>query len=99
LQKKTSFLILIRILKLLIGILSLSISAKYFGVSIQKDIWVLTISLITILDTAIWGPINETFRAKFVQIKIHQGENYALETTKSMLIYTTLFSTALVSQV
>jgi len=96
LQKKTSFLILIRILKLLIGILSLSISAKYFGVSIQKDIWVLTISLITILDTAIWGPINETFRAKFVQIKIHQGENYALETTKSMLIYTTLFSTALV---
>ena len=73
-------------MRLAIAILNLSFSAKYFGVSIERDVWLLAFNAIIILDIAIWAPLNDTFRAKFLQVKQDQGEAAALDQTKSLLL-------------
>lgn len=70
--------------------------ARYFGVSVEKDIWLLAIYLIITLDTAIWGPINDIFRAKFVTIKEVEGELKAVSATSSLLFYMFVFSSVIV---
>ncbi len=60
--------------------------------SVEKDIWLLAFSLIVTLDTAIWGPINDIFRAKFVTLKEIDGEEKAINATQSLLFYMFLFS-------
>ena len=95
-KKNTSLLFLIRIIKLLVGILNLSLTAKYFGVSLEKDVWLLAISVILFLDMAVWGPINETFRSKFVFLKGEIGEAEALQKTKSLLFFTFIISVGIV---
>lgn len=37
---------------------------------------------------AIWGPINETFRAKFIFLREELGENEALQKARSLLVFT-----------
>nr|WP_281259409.1 lipid II flippase MurJ [Sphingobacterium athyrii] len=66
--------------------------AKYFGVSMEKDIWLLSFSLVLTLDAAIWGPLNDVFRAKFVTIKETDGYAKAISATQSLLFYMFLFS-------
>ena len=75
---------------------SYTLIAKYFGVSIEKDIWLLAFSLILTLDTAVWGPINDVFRAKFVTLKEIDGEQKAIKATQSLLFYMFLFSCIIV---
>jgi len=82
--------------KLLVGILNLSLAAKYFGVSLDKDIWLLALSVILFLDMAVWGPINETFRAKFIFLKGELGENKAVNKTRSLLFFSLIISAGLV---
>ncbi|MHC0442762.1 lipid II flippase MurJ [Flavobacterium sp. 3-210] len=91
-KKNTSLLFLLRIIKLLIGIVNLSLTAKYFGVSVEKDVWLLAISVILFLDTALWGPVNETFRSKFIFLRGEVGEVKALDSTKSLLFFTFIIS-------
>ncbi|OOG15676.1 hypothetical protein BWD42_24305 [Sphingobacterium sp. CZ-UAM] len=62
----------------------------------EKDIWLLAISLILTLDTAVWGPINDIFRTKFVTIKELDGEKKAMLATTSLLFYMFVFSSILV---
>lgn len=95
-KRNTSLLFLIRIVKLLVGILNLSLTAKYFGVSLDKDVWLLALSVVLFLDMAIWGPINETFRSKFIFLRGESGENEALRKTKSLLFFTLIISIGLV---
>lgn len=95
-RKNTSLLFLIRIIKLLVGILNLSLTARYFGVSVEKDVWLLAISVVLFLDMAVWGPINETFRSKFIFLKVESGEAQAIKKTKSLLFFTFIISVALV---
>ena len=78
------------------GILNLSLTAKYFGVSLDKDIWLLAISIVLFLDMAIWGPINETFRSKFIFLRGEIGEQEALQKTKSLLYFSFFISIGLV---
>ncbi|WP_166664855.1 lipid II flippase MurJ [Pedobacter metabolipauper] len=80
-----------------ITIFTLSLSAKYFGVSLEKDVWVLALNCIIILDLAIWGPFNETFRAKFIFFKEEFGEDEALRRTNSLLIFTNIITIILVA--
>ena len=47
----------------------------------EKDMWVLVTTFLLTVGTAIWGPINETFRAKFVFIKEQEGEAKAIMST------------------
>jgi len=92
LKKKVSVLFVLRILKLVIGIFNLSLSAKYFGISIERDAWILALNGIVVLDTAIWGPINETFRAKFIFIREHEGIHVAMQKTRSLVFFTFLIT-------
>lgn len=71
-----------------LGVIVFALSAKYFGVSFDKDVWVLVLNFITVMDLAIWGPINDTFRAKFLFIKNSDGEKKALEATGGLLVLT-----------
>lgn len=54
----------------------------------ERDIWLLAINVFLLLDMALWGPINETFRAKFVFLKEEKGESVALAKTRSLLLLT-----------
>lgn len=91
-RKNASILFLLRIVKIFLGILNLSIVAKYFGVSSDRDIWLLALSTILVIDLAIWGPINETFRTKFISIKEIDGENVALYKMNSLLLFSFIAS-------
>lgn len=95
-KKNTSLLFVIRIVKLLVGVLNLSLTAKYFGVSLEKDVWLLALSVVLFLDMAIWGPINETFRSKFIFLRGEIGANEAVQKTKSLLFFSFIISIALV---
>lgn len=92
-------LFLLRIVKIAFGILNLAVSAKYFGVSVDRDVWILAFNGMIILDMALWGSVNETFRAKFIAVKEHSGEAIALRHTKSLLLFTTIFSALFVMMV
>ena len=64
---KTTFLLfLFRAVGLLVSIMSVTVTAKFFGVSIEKDCWILALALTTTIVQAVWGPLNEIFRAKFI---------------------------------
>lgn len=91
-RKQISILFFLKILKIPINLLLLSLTARYFGVSIDKDIWLLAFATITTLDLAIWGPINETFRTKFVFLKEKENDEYAIRKTQSLLFYFICFS-------
>lgn len=92
LKKKASILFALRVLKLLVGIFNLSLSAKYFGVSEDRDIWLLALNGVIILDMALWGPINETFRTRFIYVREQEGEAAALLQTRSLIFFTFLIS-------
>jgi putative peptidoglycan lipid II flippase len=96
LKKNTGSLFLIRLIKLLVGVFSLSLTAKYFGVSLEKDVWLLAVSGILFLDMAFWGPINETFRSKFIFLKSELNADEALNATKSLLFFSLIISLGLV---
>lgn len=78
-------LFLLRGLRMLLSIAALVFSAKYFGVSVQRDAWVFSITLFATLGAAVWGALNETFRAKFIFMREECGEDIALEKTSSLL--------------
>lgn len=73
-----------------ISILNLSLSAKFFGVSLERDAWILSLGFIIVIDQALWGGINETFRTKFIFVREKEGESKALKQTFSLLFYTSL---------
>jgi putative peptidoglycan lipid II flippase len=87
-KRRAGIMFVLKGARLAISILNLYLSASYFGVSIEKDIWLLAINIFLILDMAIWGPINETFRAKFVFLREEFGEEIALQRTRSLIVFT-----------
>lgn len=94
--KKSITLFLLKLLKIPLSILTLSLTAKYFGVSLDRDVWLIGLMTIGMLGLAIWGPINETFRAKFVAIKELEGQESAIKYTKSLIFYMCIISLILV---
>lgn len=84
-MKETAFLFIFRLCRMLITVITLTYSAKYFGVSMEKDMWVLTLTLITNILLALWGPLNEIFRTKFVFIREQEGEEVAIRRASSLV--------------
>lgn len=84
-KKITSILFILRIFRMSLSMVTLIFSAKYFGVSMERDVWILVTTFLITVCSAVWGPINETFRAKFVFIKEQEGEASALQKTLSLL--------------
>ena len=84
-KKVTTYLFTLRVLRTFLSVVTLIFSAKYFGVSIERDIWILASTLLVTVNAAIWGPINETFRTKFIFIQEKEGQNIAIRKTSSLL--------------
>ncbi|MFD0939093.1 lipid II flippase MurJ [Pedobacter boryungensis] len=95
-RRQAGTLVVLKGCRLSISILSLYFSAKYFGVTIERDVWLLAINVLLIFDMAIWGPINESFRAKFIFIREEEGEKEALQKTSSLLLFTNVVTVVLV---
>lgn len=79
-----------------LSVLGLSLAAKFFGISLERDVWLLALNFIVVVEAMVWGPINETFRAKFVILKEELGERAVLAKTKSLLLLIVLLSIVLV---
>lgn len=84
-KKITSFLFLLRVFKMSLSVVVLIVSAKYFGVNLDRDIWILASTFLLTTSAAIWGPINETFRTKFIFIREEEGEEKAILKTSSLV--------------
>lgn len=96
-QKKSLLFFIIKLIKMPLTVLTLVLTAKYFGVGIEKDVWLLALAGITMIDLALWGPVNETFRAKFVILKETEGEKASFEKVQSLLFFIFAFSIILVA--
>jgi peptidoglycan biosynthesis protein MviN/MurJ (putative lipid II flippase) len=91
--KKRTFLIYgIRFFRMLVTLLTLSLVAKYFGVSIERDAWVIILTFFSVLGLAIWGPLNEIFRTNYYILKEQQGEVFAYARSNSLFVLVVLVS-------
>ena len=84
-SKITSILFALRLIRMFINVLSAMVSAKFFGISLERDSWILALTITTIIVSALWGPVNETFRTKFVFLKELEGKEKAVDKTSSLL--------------
>lgn len=98
-KRTTTLLFLLRFIKIGLSILNLSLTAKFFGVSLDRDVWILAFTSMIVFDSAVWGPVNETFRAKFIFIREEFGEIEALKKAKSLLFFTSIISVLMVALV
>lgn len=80
-------LFVLRMLRMSLSMVTLLFSAKYFGVSMERDVWILVTAFLTTICQAVWGPINETFRTKFVFIREQEGSEMAVAKTSSLLAF------------
>lgn len=77
-------------LQLVKGLLSLALvmlSASYFGAGIDRDAWVIAWSVQIMVFKLLFGPVNETFRSKFFQIKNEKGLEIALNAGYGLLLF------------
>ena len=79
------YLFVLRVIRMAMSIVTVALSAKYFGISVERDIWVLVSAFLATINLAIWGPLNEIFRTKFIFIREQEGEREALSKTASLL--------------
>lgn len=77
---------------MLLSLITVMIIAKYFGVSADRDIWILVTTFLTTFSSAIWGPLNETFRAKFIFIRESESEIEAINQTSSLISFVILIT-------
>lgn len=96
-RQTSALLFLIKLLKIPVSLYSYSLIASLFGVSLEKDQWLLAYSIIIVLDLAVWGPVNDIFRSKFVTVKERLGERIAIKQSQSLLFYIFLFSALIVA--
>lgn len=95
-KRKTIILFILRFTKLAFSVIGLSLAAKYFGVSLDRDMWLIALNCIVVVNLSVWGPINETFRAKFIILREEQGEKRVLERLRSLLVVTLIVTLVLI---
>lgn len=86
-MKLKILLFTLKLIKILFTIITLSVIAKYFGNGISRDNWLLAYSLFVVIDLALWGPVNETFRAKFVELLSKNNEKSVINGAKSLFSF------------
>lgn len=77
---------IIKALTLVINLLIVSVSAKYFGLSLDRDIWIIATAFIINLNNTFFNPISDVFRIKYVQVKEEESVQSALTKTGSLLL-------------
>ena len=63
----------------------------------DRDMWLIALNCVVVVNLAVWGPINETFRAKFVILREEQGEERVLARARALLAVTLLVTVFLVA--
>lgn len=86
-RKTAVALFIVRFFKLLLSVATLSVSARFFGVGLDRESWILSLNFVVVLNLALWGPLNETFRAKFIFIRAEEGEAAAIRKAGSLLLF------------
>jgi peptidoglycan biosynthesis protein MviN/MurJ (putative lipid II flippase) len=86
-RKTAVNLFALRVLTALISFFVLPLSVNYFGISAERDIWILTTAFIQTVTAVFFGPLNEIFRAKFVFLRETEGETEALRKLQSLLLF------------
>lgn len=86
-RKTAVTLFIFRFFRLLVSITTLSVSAHFFGVGLDRESWILSLNFVVVVQLALWGPLNETFRAKFIFLKAEEGAPAALHRTASLLLF------------
>jgi len=76
---------------LLVYVFILSASAKYFGLSLYKDIWVIAIAFVINVNCVFFYPVSDVFRIKYVQMEESESSHSALTKTSSLLFYYFIF--------
>ena len=84
----------LRILRSVLSIYTVYLSSKYFGVSIDRDSWVLAGSLIASISGLLYGPLTNIFRTVFIGIREEKGEILAIKSTSDLLFIIFLISIA-----
>lgn len=97
-SKVTLYLFILKLFRMSLSIVTLPLTAKYFGVSFERDAWILTITFFSSIGLAFWGPIDETFRTKFVFLKETEGEKVALSKAISLVGFT-IIGTLIISTI
>lgn len=95
-SKTSAVLFLLRLIRTSVAIFNLVLSAKYFGATVSRDTWILAFNYITVLNLAVWGPLDETFRAKYIFIRESESEEEALRKTSALFNLTTFISFVIV---
>lgn len=75
----------LRFAKMFLGVIVLYLAVKYFGTTYERDSWVLSIALYSMVLLAVFSPINDIFRTRFIHLKSQQGEEFAIESVNSLL--------------
>lgn len=92
-MKKTVFILFIlRVIRLSITIVTLPLTAFFFGISFERDAWILSLTFITTIGLSLWGPLDETFRTKFIFLKETEGTEKALSRTASLFGFSVIIS-------
>lgn len=91
-RRVTFGLSFIQFFKAFLSLFTVIISSAYFGTSLGRDVWLLSISIVAILGAVVFGPVFEIFRAKFVMLREGEGESKALRATGSLFMYMVIIS-------
>ncbi|TAN36487.1 MAG: hypothetical protein EPN23_08340 [Verrucomicrobia bacterium] len=85
-----------KIVRAILTVVSVMVSARYFGATLERDVYVLSVSAVALLTQVIYGPLNETFRIKFLHVLAEEGEDRARQSVATLLQWVALFSLGLV---
>ena len=91
---KRQFLLLasLRFVKLGLTVGILVLYARAFGIGIRMDSWVFATGVTTSVGLALWGPVNEIMRSRFVRQVAESGEEAARASAVSLLVFTSVAS-------
>lgn len=86
-RRVTFGLSFIQLFKAFLSFFTVIVSSAYFGTSLGRDVWLLSLSIVAILGAVVFGPVFEIFRAKFIMLKEGESEGKAIRATGSLFIY------------
>ena len=91
---KRQFLLLasLRFAKLGLTVGILVLYARAFGIGIRMDSWVFATGVTASVGMALWGPVNEIMRSRFVRQVAESGEETARANAVSLLVFTSAAS-------
>lgn len=92
--------IMMGILKFLragISVITLVLSAKYFGLTFERDAWVIAMAIPTVILQSLFGPVNEIFRAKYIYIREQEGHVKAEEVTSSLCSFFSIIAILIIA--